>query len=132
MSVNEIDSLKAFEILGLKKNSVLIDVRTSFEWNNIGVPNLTQFNKHPFFVEWVPFIDENFLYQFKVKLSKNFLKDDNLIFICKSGVRSRMAARICINFGFKNIFNVMDGFEGNNLANNGWINNELPCKSLNG
>ena len=131
MIINEIDSVKAFELLKLKKNSILIDVRTSFEWNNIGIPDLTQFNKQPFFIEWSPVIDKNFINIFKVELTKIFLDYNYLIFMCKSGSRSRMAAKIAINVGFKNIFNITDGFEGNNLTYNGWINNKLPWKYLN-
>ena len=130
MSIIEIDSLKAFEMLKLKENSFLIDVRTSFEWNNVGVPDLTEFNKNLFYIEWVPIIDNNFFNDFKTELTKNFLKHDNLIFICKSGIRSRMASNISLNFGFENVFNISDGFEGNNLTINGWLNNKLPWKKI--
>ena len=131
MSIIEIDSLKAFEILKLKENSILIDVRTSFEWNTVGVPDLSLFNKDPIFIEWPTIMDSNFFNNFKDELDKNFFKCDNLIFICKSGVRSRMAAKMSIDFGYKNIFNVLDGFEGNNLSFKGWLNNKLPWKKIN-
>ena len=35
-----------------KSDSILVDCRTSAEWNFVGVPNLKALNKDVFFIEW--------------------------------------------------------------------------------
>ena len=39
-------------------------------------------------------------------------KDSTLIFICRSGARSRSAAEFLTNHGYKHCFNFCEGFEG--------------------
>lgn len=48
-----------------------------------------------------------------------------LYFLCRSGHRSLMAANFMANIGYKNCYNIIDGFEGN-LQNKGWKQNNLP------
>ena len=52
--------------------------------------------------------------------------------LCRSGQRSGQAAQMLELEGYKNIINIMDGFEGDKDANNhrcvmnGWRFNNLP------
>ena len=61
-------------------------------------------------------------------------KDSTLIFICRSGARSRSAAEFLTNHGYKHCFNFCEGFEGSHdeLGHrgnvNGWKNSKLPWK----
>ena len=67
-------------------------------------------------------------------LSHEIVKDSTLIFICRSGARSRSAAEFLTNHGYKHCFNFCEGFEGSHdeyghRGNvNGWKNSKLPWK----
>ena len=49
----------------------------------------------------------NFIEEFK---SLDIPKDSKIYFICKSGMRSSLAAKMIENEGYKSLFNVEDGF----------------------
>ncbi len=49
------------------------------------------------------------------ELKKKFKDSDNLIFICKTSQRSHVAADKAFEAGFKNSYNVLGGFEGENF-----------------
>jgi rhodanese-related sulfurtransferase len=59
-------------------------------------------------------------------------KDDVLLFLCRSGVRSRSAAAAATQAGYAQCYDILDGFEGNKdeqghrktLA--GWCKEGLP------
>ena len=46
------------------------------------------------------------------EISKVFKKTDNLLIMGRDGSRSLLAAKDLIAAGFKNVFDVVDGFEG--------------------
>ena len=78
-------------------------------------------------MNWGPILDTKFFEQYKEFLLITFDQNDSLFFICKSGSRSMMAAQCAIKFGFKNSFNVYDGFSNENYQN--WERN-LPVKFI--
>ena len=45
-------------------------------------------------------------------MKKHFKTDDTLLIMCRSGNRSVPASDILVQQGFKNVFNVINGFEG--------------------
>ena len=55
-----------------------------------------------------------------------------MLFICRSGVRSDGAARVALEAGYSNCYNVLEGFEGDKDANGqrnrigGWRHAGLP------
>jgi hypothetical protein len=49
---------------------------------------------------------------FVEEISKVFQKSNNLLLICRDGSISIVAARELIKKGFKHVYNVKDGFEG--------------------
>lgn len=59
-------------------------------------------------------------------------KDDPLIIMCRSGHRSAAAVRILIEAGYTNVWNMVEGFEGDKdketgaRSKNGWRNAGLP------
>lgn len=63
--------------------------------------------------------------------------EDTLLVMCRSGGRSAMAVNALAQAGFKNVYNITDGFEGDSVKDpgsvfngqrmvNGWRNSGLP------
>ena len=108
----------------LTKNpdSVLLDVRTQEEWDNIGKPDGDKIGLKTYFLE----IRRDASYDF-VKEFKNFNINQNkeILVICASGERSQISAELLSRENYKSI-NVSDGFMGSQEGV-GWKNNGLPC-----
>jgi len=109
-SIKTISSEECFKKLNEDQNSYLIDVRTPTEWNVDGIPDEDSFEGILFKLairneEGTQ--NPNFIEEFK---SLEIPKDSNIYFICKSGGRSNLAAKMVANEGFKSLFNVEDGF----------------------
>jgi len=109
-SIQTISSEECFKKLNEDQNSYLIDVRTPTEWNVDGIPDEDSFEGILFKLairneEGTQ--NPNFIEEFK---SLEIPKDSNIYFICKSGGRSNLAAKMVANEGFKSLFNVEDGF----------------------
>ncbi len=105
-------------------DSVLVDVRTEYEWNNIGKPDGKEINLKTYFLSIKNNkgeINENFLDEFK-KL--DIRKETEVLVICKSGARSLLVSNLLNNQDYQCI-NIIDGFEGNEEGR-GWKNEGLP------
>jgi len=122
-----IKATDAFDFLSKKDNSHLIDTRSDIEWKSTGIPDLSSINKETILINWGPVLDQIFFEQYKNFLLTSFIKNDNLLFICRSGSRSLMAAQFAIKFGFKNSFNLYEGFYNEDDQN--WKKN-LPVKFI--
>ena len=122
-----IKATDAFDFLSKKDNSHLIDTRSDIEWKSTGIPDLSSINKETNLINWGPVLDQIFFEQYKNFLLTSFNKNDNLLFICRSGSRSLMAAQFAIKFGFENSFNIYEGFYNENDQN--WKKN-LPIKFI--
>jgi rhodanese-related sulfurtransferase len=124
-------------------DTVLIDVRSEKELSNIGYPDLEGLGKNVVFIEWTQTFFKNSKRIFLDKFTEHF-SDENknsYIFICRSGIRSNLAA-LAVEESVKSgndgtmFFNVIDGFEGNsNIPNlpvreNGWKVSGKPWKYL--
>jgi rhodanese-related sulfurtransferase len=110
-------AIDAYALLEGDATSVLIDVRTEAEWAYVGTPNIQALNKTPLFVEWQSYplmaVDANFTGRLEALLqSKGVERGASLVFLCRSGARSRHAATAMTNAGWGPCFNVSDGFEG--------------------
>ena len=134
-TIASINSLDCFEILKKNKKSHLIDVRCQPEWEFVGVPDLSSINKHTFFITWQLYPDLKLNENFETEIIRsNIKKNDSIFLICRSGQRSIKAAQFLNQLGYKNCFNVSDGFEGDKDLNNhrstlsGWKLNRLPWK----
>ena len=125
MNVINIKALDAFDYLSKEVNSYLIDTRSDLEWKTTGIPDLSSINKKTHLINWGPVLDQTFFEQYKNFLLTIFNQEDSLFFICRSGSRSLMAAQFAIKFGFKNSFNIYDGFSNENDQN--W-SKYLPVK----
>tara|TARA_B100000900_G_scaffold215019_1_gene182110 strand:+ start:201 stop:584 length:384 start_codon:yes stop_codon:yes gene_type:complete len=122
-----IKAIDAFDFLSKRNNSHLIDTRSDIEWKTTGIPDLSSINKETNLLNWGPVLDQTFFEQYKKYLLTSFNQKDSLFFICRSGSRSLMAAKFAIEFGFKNSFNIYDGFHNENDQN--WEKN-LPVKII--
>ena len=127
MKLININSLDAFDFLSQKVDSHLIDTRSDLEWKTTGIPDLSSINKETYLINWGPILDQNFFDKYKKFLLIKFNKKDTLFFICRSGSRSLMAAKFAIEFGFKNSFNIYEGFHNENDQN--W-KKKLPVKII--
>lgn len=127
--VFNIPSEKIKDFLNNNSNSVVLDVRTEEEWNSVGKPDAEFLNSKTFFISLLLGPDrqknENFVKEF---LEKKVPKKDNILVICRSGVRSMAAAKLLQQQGYKNLINISDGFEGNPATGEGWKKSKLPCK----
>jgi len=124
-----IPSEKIKDFLNDNSNTVVRDVRTEEEWNNVGKPDAESLNSKTLFISLLLGPDrqknENFVKEF---LDKKVSKKDNILVICRSGVRSTAAAKLLQQQGYKNLINISDGFEGNPATGEGWKKSNLPCK----
>lgn len=62
---------------------------------------------------------------------KSLTKQSPVILMCRSGIRSAEAANVLSKAGYINVYNIIDGFEGDSNAQgqrtiNGWKNSNLP------
>ena len=113
----------------------LIDVRTTAEWAYVGLPDLGAFGKAPVTVEWKRFpsmaVNPGFA---GAVAAAGVEKGAALYFLCRSGVRSRDAARAMSALGYGPCFNVATGFEGDRDAAGhrgtvgGWKTGGLPWR----
>ena len=128
MSVESIDSFVAYNILKNNNNALLIDVRTSKEWKEVGIPKLEKNNL--IFLTWRLLPNMSINTEFENKFIS--LVNDKMYFIfflCRSGIRSLEATKFIMNIGYLNCYNVYDGFEGSNNKN-GWKHNNLPWQII--
>jgi len=127
--------------------TLFVDVRTRSEVNFLGMPTLADAN--------VPYMEMNEWYawnekkkSFKLDVNsafekniatrlkqKSLSKSDPVILMCRSGSRSAKAANLLASMGYKNVYTVIDGYEGDKVKTgefkgmrmkNGWKQAGLP------
>ncbi len=104
---------QAWEMLAEQANVVLVDVRTDVEWNFVGVPNLESLGKAPVLVPWQLYPDMSANPDFVGALERYGVESNStVLFLCRSGARSRAAAIALTRLGYSHCYNVSDGFEG--------------------
>lgn len=120
---------EAYEVWQLAPGAKLVDVRTRAEWDWVGrIPGAIE-------IEWMSYpgnqANTNFLAQLKQQVDPEAL----VLFICRSGARSDKAASLAIQAGYTEVYNVLEGFEGDKDANGhrgtigGWRHAGLPWQS---
>lgn len=113
----DIDPKLAWEVLSKERDAILVDVRTSAEWSFVGLADLSSVGKQPLTIEWqsLPAMARNPNFDNEVKellTQLNATPDSAVIFICRSGARSRDAAISLTRRGFRRCYNLAGGFEG--------------------
>ncbi|ARJ65645.1 sulfurtransferase [Magnetospirillum sp. ME-1] len=109
----EISPKDAWERLASDPAAKIIDVRTQAEWSFVGVPDLSPVGKQVLLVSWqvFPTMARNDAFAAQVE-AHGVKKDDTLLLLCRSGVRSRAAAELLTQLGYTAAWNITDGFEG--------------------
>jgi rhodanese-related sulfurtransferase len=107
----------AWRILGQDSGAVLVDVRSAAEWSFVGVPDLGGLGKKPALVAWAHFpgmtANGNFLAELEAALSgAGHRPGSPILFLCRSGARSRSAALAVTKAGLAPAYNITGGFEG--------------------
>jgi len=134
-NIKQISPQQALEILEGEPQAILLDVRTSMEYEYVGHP------LNALHIPWMDApdwnIDAGFVNKVRQALAKRTGSDSELesiaiLAICRSGKRSQAAAEELVRQGFDNLYNIEDGFEGdlddNKCRNtiNGWRFADLP------
>ncbi len=133
--VRHISASEAHEMLHKEPNAAFIDVRSDMEYLFIG---------HPVGAVNIPWIDEpdyvinpNFEREVRKLILGGVISTSEhdsvpIILICRSGNRSEEAGDLLIEHGFKRVYNVIQGFEGelddhhHRSTLGGWRHDGLP------
>ena len=104
---------EAWQMLKAEASAQLVDVRTLPEWSFVGIPNLDSIGKKPILLVWqaYPAMQINPTFADEIRRSAPS-PEAPLLFICRSGARSRSAAEAMTALGFRRCYNVAEGFEG--------------------
>jgi rhodanese-related sulfurtransferase len=135
----DIGAAEAWDSLKSNPTAQLVDVRTVAEWNFVGLPDLVALERKVHCVEWQMFPsmapNSDFVAQTSEALTAAGAGPDvPLLFLCRSGARSRSAARAMAQAGYHKAFNIAGGFEGDlngerhRGMQNGWKAASLPWK----
>jgi len=116
-------------------DAVLVDVRTRAEWSYVGLPDLSALGREVHRIEWVRFPDGAPNPGFLAELEDaGVRKDAHVLFLCRSGVRSVVAAEAATEAGWNRAYNILEGFEGpldaagHRGAAAGWKASGLPWR----
>ncbi len=129
----DISPKQAWEILAKNPKAALVDVRTDAEFAYVGNPDLSRLGKQVVRVFWKVFPSMEPNPNFVAEVGRSGVaKDAPLLFLCRSGVRSRDAAIAMTAAGYEECYNVAGGFEGDKDGTghrgtvNGWKVAGLP------
>ena len=123
---------EAWDLLTSKPTAQLIDVRTRPEWAFVGIPDLSSIGRQATLLSWQMFPSMDVNPEFGAQIKKAVpAADTPILFICRSGPRSRAAAEALTALGYSECYNVSDGFEGVDGERhrghvNGWKAADLP------
>jgi rhodanese-related sulfurtransferase len=127
----------AYGLLARDAKATLIDVRTQPEWAYVGTPDLRSLGRTALFLEWQSYpsmqVDARFAQRLAAMLEgAGVNRGASLVFLCRSGARSRAAAIAMTDAGWGPCYNISDGFEGpldssrHRSAVRGWKAGGLP------
>lgn len=117
---------EAWAVCQALPQAVIVDVRSAAEWQFVGVvPDAVRIELRAF-PGMVP--NAGFVAQLQQQLGR----DKTVLFLCRSGARSDEAARLAAEAGYDNVYNILEGFEGDRDSQqhrgtvNGWKAHGLP------
>jgi rhodanese-related sulfurtransferase len=115
--VGQLSSADAWARLSSNPSAMLVDVRTRAEWAFVGVPDISSLGRQCVFAEWQSFPDNRIDPAFPDRVTSALVAvgadhDTEVLFICRSGGRSQLAAETMASAGYTRCRNVSDGFEG--------------------
>lgn len=114
---------EAWDLLARDPKAMLVDCRSQAEWSFVGVPDLSPLGRQPVLVEWQSFVPASPETGNRPRMlaNPNFVsdiaragvpKDVPVVFLCRSGGRSRSAAIAMTEAGWSTCYNLSGGFEG--------------------
>jgi len=121
---------EAFALLQAGGNVKLVDVRTNAERDWVGRVTIPA-DRHVA-IEWNVYPGGKPNPDFLDQLSHVAKPDELLLFLCRSGVRSRHAAKAATEHGYGHCYDILEGFEGDkDIAGHrktvgGWCKAGLP------
>ena len=132
----DLSASEAWALLKSDPKAQLVDVRTTAEWNFVGLPDLSSLGRDALLVEWqsFPAMRANPSFVADTERSGAGDKDAPILFLCRSGARSRAAAVAMTAAGYRRAYNIAGGFEGDldgerhRGRQNGWKASGLPWK----
>lgn len=106
-----------WQTLEARADGFLIDVRTSAEWNFVGLPQTPAGAGPVILAEWQTYptmqVDRAFAERVAETVrARGGTEQSPLFFLCRSGARSMGSAAALTAAGFAHCYNVADGFEG--------------------
>jgi rhodanese-related sulfurtransferase len=130
---------EAWSLLKSDPKAQLVDVRTTAEWSFVGLPDLSSLGRKLHMVEWQSYpsmaVNPDFAAAAAATVRAAGADTDTpILFLCRSGARSRSAAIALTKAGFTRAFNVAGGFEGDIGPDghrghvNGWKATDLPWR----
>ncbi len=119
----------------------ILDVRTPEEYVFVGHAEMARNIPFAFFVHaWdaekkAPVMKPN--PDFVAQVKANYKPDDTILVTCRSGGRSKKSVDLLAEAGFKSVYNIIDGMEGDEVkeadsmfvgkrVKNGWKNSGVP------
>jgi len=137
-----VTSKEAYEMWKSSPETIkILDVRTLEEYIYVGHAEMAI--NIPGFLQTYEWDAEKqcFTYEmnpdFVSQLKESFKPDDTICVTCRSGGRSALAINLMATLGYKNVYNITDGFEGDTVNDpeseylgkrlkNGWVNAGVP------
>lgn len=125
---------EAWTLLQTDPEATLVDVRSEAEWAFVGLPDVTPLGKSVVTVAWNHWPDgtrnESFVDDLR---AAGVTGTGPVVFLCRSGARSRAAATAATAAGIAPAYNVSEGFEGDldedgHRGRNGWRASGLPWR----
>ena len=120
--IKQITCKEIKDYINNNSKSVLLDVRTQGEWDNVGKPDGDKIGLKTYFLEIRRDAFFDFIQEFK---NLDISQDKEVLVICASGERSQITAELLSRENYKSI-NISDGFMGSQEGI-GWKKNGLPC-----
>ncbi|MBC3937079.1 rhodanese-like domain-containing protein [Undibacterium rugosum] len=122
---------EAYTLLQQHDHAVLVDVRTNAERDWVGRVALNETQHHA--VQWSLYPGGTPNPEFLKQLEQICPDKSNpLLFLCRSGVRSRHAAKLATEHGYTLCLDILEGFEGDKDTQGhrktlgGWCQRGLP------
>jgi rhodanese-related sulfurtransferase len=135
----DVDVREAWALLEADPKAQLVDCRTAAEWTFVGLPDLSSLDRGALCIEWQRFpsmaVDPDFAKTAAGELGRAGADNNTpVLFLCRSGARSRAAAIAMTRAGFTRAYNIAGGFEGDadqtghRGRRNGWKAADLPWR----
>jgi rhodanese-related sulfurtransferase len=113
----EITALKTYAMWKNSPQSThILDVRSAQEYALTGHPPMAHNIPLAFWTDRYDALRNTYLMEqnpdFVKQAKERFPKDETLLVLCRSGIRSETAARLLVRAGFTKVYNIIDGTDG--------------------